>query len=98
VTRAPRLVGAAVLAALATSGTGCDYLRDTAAQKVAGRRFKACAAAVRDVRLDRIEPDGRIHFTYVSIDERDRLLRCLEEAGRDRERLPDPLPASPAGK
>ena len=45
-----------------------------------------------------VDPDGRIRFTYVSLDERNRVLACLEAAGRDTERLPDPLAVSPSGK
>ena len=36
--RAPRLVPAVALLALAATGTGCDYFRDTAEQELANRR------------------------------------------------------------
>jgi hypothetical protein len=98
VRRAPRRARAAVLAGMAIVTTGCDYLRDTTAQEVANRRFKACSAGTREVQLQRVDLDGRIRFTYVSLDERNRVLACLEAAGRDTDRLPYPLAVSPSGK
>lgn len=84
--------------ALALAGTGCEYFRDTPEQELAGRRWRQCAEGLRDVKLDRVDTDGRIRFTYVSMNERDRMLGCLEAAGRDGARLPEPVPGAVGGK
>ncbi|HEY7655076.1 MAG TPA: hypothetical protein VIG07_19825 [Methylomirabilota bacterium] len=86
------------LLALAPAGTSCDYFRDTAEQDLAHRRWRQCAEGLRDVKLDRVDTDGRIRFSYVALNERDRVLECLEAAGRDGAKLPEPLPGAAAGK
>jgi hypothetical protein len=89
---------AAALLALAATATGCEYFRDTPEQELANRRWRQCAEGLRDVKLDRVDTDGRIRFTYVALNERDRILGCLEAAGRDGPRLPEPVPGAAAGK
>jgi hypothetical protein len=91
-------VPAAWLLALALAGAGCEYFRDTPEQELANRRWRQCAEGLRDVKLDRVDTDGRIRFTYVAMNERDRMLGCLEAAGRDGVRLPEPVPGAAAGK
>jgi hypothetical protein len=91
-------VAAASLLALAAVATGCDYFRDTAEQEQANRRWRQCAEGLRDVKLDRVDTDGRIRFTYVALNDRDRTLECLEAAGRDGVKLPEAVPGTPAGK
>ncbi|HEX4993929.1 MAG TPA: hypothetical protein VFX87_03130 [Methylomirabilota bacterium] len=93
-----RLLPAAALLTLTAAGTGCEYFRDTPEQELANRRWRQCTAELRDVKLDRVDTDGRIRFTYVTMNERDRALECLEAAGRQGPRLPEPVPAAAAGK
>jgi hypothetical protein len=92
-----RAPAAALLALAATEG-GCDYFRDTPEQELANRRWRQCAEGLRDVKLERVDTDGRIRFSYVALNERDRVLACLEAAGRDGARLPEPVPGAAAGK
>ena len=94
----PRLLVAALAAAVAAAWTGCEYFRDTPEQELANRRWRECASALRDVKLDRVDTDGRIRFTYVSLNERNRLLECLEAAARDGTRLPEPVASAQAGQ
>jgi hypothetical protein len=42
-----------------------------------------------------VDTDGRIRFSYVALNERDRMLTCLEAAGRDGVKLPEPASAVP---
>jgi hypothetical protein len=86
------------LLALAAAGTGCEYFRDTPEQELANRRWRECAQGLRDVRLDRVDLDGRIRFTYGAMNERDRVLQCLEAAARDGAPLPEPRAEAVAGK
>jgi hypothetical protein len=77
------------------AGTGCEYFRDTREQELAGRRWRQCAEGLHGVRLERVDTDGRIRFTYAALNERDRMLGCLEAAGRDGVRLPEPVSTAP---
>ncbi len=45
--------------------------------------WRQCAEGLRDVKLERVDTDWRIRFTWVALNERDRVLQCLEAAGRD---------------
>jgi hypothetical protein len=97
VTSAPRL--AAALALVAAVATGCDCLRNTAEQEYANRRWRECTRQQQDVTLERVDTDGRIRFTYVALNARDRVLECLAAAaGRGGPRLPEPIAAAVAGK
>jgi hypothetical protein len=82
VSGASRLAPAALPFAQAAAGAGCEYFRDTPEQDLANRRGRECAGDRRDVKLERVETDGRIRFTYVALNERDRITECLEAAGR----------------
>jgi hypothetical protein len=53
---------------------------------------------LRDVMLDRVDPDGRIRFTYVGMNDRDRMLTCLDVAARSGQPLPEPVASAVAGK
>ncbi len=97
-TGTPRLARAGAILAVALAGTGCEYFRDTAEQKLAAQRWRECAAPLRDVKLDRVDTDGRIHFTYVALNERNRAVECLEAAGRSGAPLPAPISEAVAGK
>ena len=96
--RRARLLPAAALLGLAAVGSGCEYFRDTPEQELANRRWRQCVEGLRDVKLDPVETDGRIRFTYVALNERDRMLECLAAAGRDGAKLPEPVPGAAAGK
>jgi hypothetical protein len=98
VSRAPRLVPAAALLALAAVGTGCEYFQDTAEQELANRRWRQCAEGLRGVKLDRVDTDGRIRFSYGAMNERERVLQCLEAAGRSGPRLPEAAALAAAAK
>ncbi len=93
---ASRLALAVVLVAVAE--TGCEYFRDTPEQELADRRWRQCAEGLRDVKVERVDTDGRIRFTYVTLDGRDRVLQCLEAAGRSGSRLPEAAAVATAGK
>lgn len=95
---APRLVPATALLALAAAGTGCEYFRDSPEQELADRRWRQCAHGLRDVKLERVDTDGRIRFTYFALNDRDRVLQCLQAAGRSGPRLPEATAAALAGK
>ena len=92
------LAPAAALLGLTVAGTGCEYFRDTPEQEIANRRWRQCAEGLRDINLDRVDTDGRIRFTYVALNERDRVLACLEATGRSGPRLPEATAAATAGK
>jgi hypothetical protein len=89
---------AAALSLLVAVAAGCDCLRNTAEQEHANRRWKECSRDERDVVLERVDTDGRIRFTYVALHARDRVLACLEAAGRGGPGLPDPIASAVAGK
>jgi hypothetical protein len=89
---------AAALGMLAAVAAGCDCLRDTPEQEHANRRWRVCTRDQRDVTLERVDTDGRIRFTYVAVHARDRVLECLETAGRDGARLPTPVASAQAGQ
>jgi hypothetical protein len=95
VNRRARRLPAAALLGLAAVGSGCEYFRDTPEQELANRRWRQCVEGRRDVKLDRVDTDGRIRFTYVALNERDRMLECLAAAGRDGAKLPEPVSTAP---
>ena len=95
-----RVLFAALLAGALIAGiaAGCEYFKDSPEQELARRRWKECAAELRDVKLDRVDVDGRIRFTYVAGNERDRALACLRAAGQTGRPLPEALATPTAGK
>ena len=96
--RASRRARTALLLLLAAVGAGCEYFRDSPEQELANRRWRECAAGLHDVKLERVDVDGRIRFTYVALHERDRALECLAAAARDGRPLPEPIAGAVAGK
>jgi hypothetical protein len=93
------LVGALLAGALVSGiAAGCEYFRDSPEQELAKRRWKECASGLRDVKLDRVDTDGRIRFTYFGMNERDAVLGCLRAADGAGPRLPDALASATAGK
>ena len=95
-----RILFAALLAGALIAGfaAGCEYFKDSPEQELARRRWKECAAELRDVKLDRVDVDGRIRFTYFGMNERDAVLACLRAADGAGPRLPDALASATAGK
>jgi hypothetical protein len=95
-----RVLVGALLAGALVSGivAGCEYFRDSPEQELARRRWKECAAELRDLNLDRVDVDGRIRFTYVAGNERDRVLACLRAAGESGAPLPEAVASPPGGK
>jgi len=98
VTVVSRLATAALLLAAAAVGVGCDVFRDTPSQELANRRWRECTRERRDVKLERVDTDGRIRFSYFSLNDRNLVLECLEAAGRDGAKLPEPVAAAVGGK
>jgi hypothetical protein len=98
VSRTSRRARTALVLLLAAVGAGCEYFRDTPEQELANRRWRECAGGLHDVNLERVDVDGRIRFTYVTRNEADRVTECLQAAGRDGPRLPDPVVSLVAGK
>jgi hypothetical protein len=80
---------------VAAAGAGCEYFRDTPEQELATRRWRECTAGLRDVKLERVDVDGRIRFSYVALADRNRAVACLEAAGSDGRRLPEAVSAQP---
>lgn len=83
---------------LAAAGAGCEYFRDSPEQELANRRWRECAAGLTDVKLERVDTDGRIRFTYVALAARNRVAICLAAADSDGRKLPEAVPLAQAGK
>jgi hypothetical protein len=98
VSRPSRRARTALLLLAAAVGAGCEYVRDTPEQELANRRWRECAGGLHDVKLERVDVDGRIRFTYVALNERNRALECLDAAARAGQPLPAPVADAVAGK
>jgi hypothetical protein len=96
--RASRRARTAGLLLMAAVAAGCEYFRDTPEQELANRRWRECTANLRDIKLERVDTDGRIRFSYVALADRNRVVACLEAAGSDGRKLPEPMPLAQAGK
>jgi len=83
---------------VAAAGAGCEYVRDSPEQELANRRWRECAAGLRDVKLERVDVDGRIRFTYVTLADRNRVASCLKAAGSDGRALPEAVALTQSGK
>ena len=96
--RASRRARTALLLLVAAAGAGCEYFRDSPEQELANRRWRECAAGLRDVKLERVDVDGRIRFTYVTLADRNRVASCLEAAGSDGRALPEAVALTQSGR
>ena len=83
VSRASRRARTAVSCCWRRSGRAASTSGTRPEQELANRRWRECAAGLRDVKLERVDVDGRIRFSYVALNERDRALECLAAAARD---------------
>ena len=70
--------GIAVCVAMAVSA--CAGLRDSPEQELAYTRWSACEPPSGLVDIDRVEPDGRIWFSYFVESERQKVITCLSKA------------------
>jgi len=98
VSRASRRARTALLLLVAAAGAGCEYFRDTPEQELANRRWRACTAGLRDVKLERVDVDGRIRFSYVALADRNRVVACLAAASSDGRALPEAAALAQSGK
>ena len=89
--RLPRLVRTAAALLVAAVGASCEHFRDTPEQELANRRWRECTSELHDLKLDRVDVDGRIRFTYFSLHERNRALECLAAAAQSGPPLPEPV-------
>jgi hypothetical protein len=81
--------GAAVLLALSLSA--CATARNTPEQDLAYARWRACAGPSTLLEIDRVEPDGRIWFSYFLESERQAIVACLDKAAQAGPGLPQPV-------
>lgn len=96
--RGSRRARTAAILLVAAVGAGCEYFQDSPEQELANRRWRECTSGLHDVKLDRVDVDGRIRFTYVALHERDTALACLAAAARADRPLPEPIASAQAGK
>jgi hypothetical protein len=83
---------------VAAAGAGCEYFRDSPEQELANRRWRECTSGLRDVKLERVDVDGRIRFTYLALTDRNRVVACLAAASSDGRALPEAVALTPSGK
>ena len=78
--------GAVVGLTLAVAG--CANLKNTPEQDLAYARWAACEPPGGLIDIDRVEPSGRIWFTYYNETERLKVVECLSKASPS---LPSPV-------
>ncbi len=96
--RASRRARTALLLLVAAAGAGCEYFKDSPEQELANRRWRECTSRLRDVKLERVDVDGRIRFTYVTLADRNRVVACLAATGSDGRALPEAAALAQSGK
>jgi hypothetical protein len=90
--RPARLCARRSLAALAgLTVLGCATVKNTPEQDLAYARWAACERPSALVALDRVEPDGRIWFSFFLESERQSMVTCLARAGSGGPGLPPPV-------
>ena len=78
---------AAAMAVSACAGIG----KDTPEQEVAYARWNACRGRSSLLSLERVEPNGRIMFSYYLESDRQTMIACLAKADQAGPRLPEAL-------
>jgi hypothetical protein len=76
---------------LALALAGCAGLKNTPEQDVAYARWAACEPRSGLADIDRVEPSGRIWFTYYSESERLTVVECLAKTPPNGPSLPSPV-------
>ena len=71
--------------------SGCAGVSNTPGQDLAYARWAACAPVSNLVSIDRVEPDGRIWFSYYVESDRQQIVTCLQKAGQGGPSLPSPV-------
>jgi hypothetical protein len=79
----------ATLVAMAMSA--CASVRNTPEQDLAYARWAACAGSSTLLQMDRVEPSGRIWFSYFLETERQTVVTCLLKAEQGGPNLPPPV-------
>lgn len=69
--------------------SGCASLKNTPEQDLALSRWSACQTRFSATYLNRVQLDGRISFWYTGASDRERMLECLRQAGKDGPSLPE---------
>jgi len=77
--------------ALALAFWGCAGFKNTPQQDLAYARWAACEPPSGLIDIDRVEPSGRIWFTFYSESERQKVVECLAKAPPSGESLPSPV-------
>jgi hypothetical protein len=70
---------------------GCASLKNTPQQDLAYARWAACEPPSGLIDIDRVEPSGRIWFTFYNESERLKVVECLAKAPPGGESLPTPV-------
>jgi hypothetical protein len=76
---------------VAMAVSACAGVENTPAQDLAYARFRACAPSSGLVQLDRVEPDGRIWFSYFLESDRQAVVACIVKAEPGGSSLPEPV-------
>jgi len=77
--------------ALAFALGGCAGIKNTPQQDLAYARWAACEPSSGLIDIDRVEPNGRIWFTFYNESERQKVVECLAKAPPGGESLPTPV-------
>lgn len=70
---------------------GCASLKNTPLQDLAYARWAACEPPSGLIDIERVEPSGRIWFTFYNESERLKVVDCLAKAPPSGESLPTPV-------
>ena len=69
----------------------CAGVSNTPAQDLAYARWRACAPDSGLLQIDRVEPNGRIWFSYVLESDRQAVAACIVKAEPGAQALPEPV-------
>jgi hypothetical protein len=76
---------------LALAVAGCAGMKNTPEQDLAYARWAACEPRSGLIDIDRVEPSGRIWFTYYNDSDRLQAIACLTKVPAGSPSLPDPV-------